>query len=96
VCSGGDALSWLVGGDGLARVEMRQHSLVDTADSGDKYVEVVVGMGDGTGAREEWDVAMGVGFINIYSKLNENIINDILSLSLYQYTIKIEVSFHYM
>ena len=58
-----DALSWLGGGNGLARVEMRQHSSGDAVDGGDKYVEVVVGMGGGTGAREERDVAMGVGFI---------------------------------
>ena len=47
----------------MARVEMRQHSLGDAVNGGDKYVEVVVGMGGGTGAREERDVAMGVGFI---------------------------------
>ena len=40
-------------------------------------------MGGGTGAREEGYMAMGAGFINKYSKLNENVINDILSLSLY-------------
>jgi len=45
------------------------------------------------GAREEGGVAMGTGFINIYSKLNENIINAILSLSLYLCKIKIEAEF---
>jgi len=45
--------------------------------------EVVVGMGGGTGARVEGYMAMGEGFINKYSKLNENVINEILSLSLY-------------
>ena len=75
---------------------MRQHFGGEAAHCGDDYVEVVAGMGGRTGAQEEGYVAMGAGFINIYSKLNENIINDILSLSLYQYTIKIEVSFHYM
>ena len=49
-------------------------------------------MGDGTGAREERDMAMGVGFIKIYSKLNEKIINVIFSLSVYLYTIKIEAA----
>ena len=49
---------------------MRQHSSGDAPDGGDEYVEVVVSMGGGTGVREERDVAMGVGFINIYSKLN--------------------------
>ena len=53
-------------------------------------------MGGRTGAREERDVAMGVGFINIYSKLNENSIDGILSLSLYLYTIKIEAACYYL
>ena len=53
-------------------------------------------MGCKTGAREEGGVAMGTGFINIYSKLNENIINVILSLSLFLYTIKIEAAFYYL
>ena len=53
-------------------------------------------MGCGTGAREERDVAMGVGFSNIYSKLNENIIDVILSLSVYLCTIKIEAAFYYL
>jgi len=53
-------------------------------------------MGGKTGAREEGDVAMGTGFINIYSKLNENTINVILSLSLFLYTIKIEAAFYYL
>ena len=63
-------------------------------DAGKK--EVVTGMGGGTRVREEGYVAMGTGFCNKYSKLNKNIINDILSLSLYKYTIKIELSFHYL
>jgi len=50
-------------------------------DAGKK--EVVAGMGGGTRVRAEGYVAMGTGFCNKYSKLNENIINDILSLSLY-------------
>ena len=45
--------------------------------------EVVAGMGDGTGAGVEGYMAMGEGSINKYSKLNENVINGILSLSLY-------------
>ena len=53
-------------------------------------------MGGGTGAREERDVAMGVGILNIHSKLNENTIDVILSLSVYLYTIKIEAAFYYM
>ena len=80
----------------MARVEMRQQSSGDAVDGGDKYVEVVVGMGGGTGAREERDVAMGVGILNIHSKLNENTIDVILSLSVYLYTIKIEAAFHYL
>ena len=42
---------------------MRQQLLGDAADGGDKYVEMVVGMGGGIGAQEERNVAMGVGFI---------------------------------
>ena len=45
--------------------------------------EVVADMGGGTGARVKGYMAMGEGIINKYSKLNENVINDILSLSLY-------------
>jgi len=45
--------------------------------------EIVADMGGGTWVREEGYMAMGAGFINKYSKLNENVINDILSLSLY-------------
>ena len=56
----------------------------------------MAGMGCETGAREEGDVAMGTGLIITYSKLNENIINVILSLSLYLYTIKIEAAFYYL
>ena len=50
----------------------------------------------GAGKKEVVAVAMGTGFFTKYSKLNENIINDILSLSVYKYTIKIELSFHYL
>ena len=39
---------------------------------------------------------MSTGFINIYSKLNENIIDVILSLSMYLYTIKTEAAFYYL
>ena len=52
--------------------------------------EVVAGMGGGTGARVEGYMTMGEGSINKYSKLNENVINDVLSLSLYYYNILLE------
>ena len=57
---------------------------------------MMAGMGCETGAQEEGGVAMGTGLIIVYSKLNENIINVILSLSLYLYTIKIEAAFYYL
>ena len=56
--------------------------------------EASLGMQEEPLTQEEGGVAMGTGFINIYSKLNENIINVILSLSLYLYTIKTEAAFY--
>ena len=51
---------------------------------------IVAGMGGGTGARVEGYMTMGEGSINKYSKLDENVINDILSLSLYYYNMLLE------
>ena len=38
----------------------------------------------GAGKKEVVAVAMGTGFFNKYSKLNENTVNDIISLSVYK------------